>query len=52
MLLGTGTGWIDAVILASIVIPIGGFIVFAIWFLRAGKRQDERERAAQHRPPR
>jgi hypothetical protein len=34
VLLGAGTGWIDAVILASIVIPIGGFIVFAVWFLR------------------
>jgi hypothetical protein len=34
MLLGASTAWIDAVILASIVVPIGGFIVFAIWFLR------------------
>jgi hypothetical protein len=34
VVLGAGTGWIDAAILASIVIPIGGFIVFAVWFLR------------------
>ena len=34
MLLGENTAWVDAFILASIVIPIGAFIVFAIWFLR------------------
>ena len=34
MLLGASTGWIDVIILASIVIPIGGFCIFAVWFLR------------------
>ena len=34
MLLGASTAWIDAIILLSIVVPIGGFIVFAVWFLR------------------
>jgi len=34
VLLGASTAWIDVIILASIVIPIGGFIVFAVWFLR------------------
>jgi len=34
VLLGAGTAVLDAVILASIVVPIGGFIIFAIWFLR------------------
>jgi hypothetical protein len=34
MVLGASTAWIDALILASIVVPVGGFIVFAVWFLR------------------
>ena len=34
MVLGASTAWIDAIILASIIIPIGGFIIFAVWFLR------------------
>ena len=34
MLLGASTAWIDAIILVSIVVPIGGFLVFAVWFLR------------------
>jgi hypothetical protein len=34
VLLGASTAWIDAFILVSIIVPIGGFIVFAIWFLR------------------
>jgi hypothetical protein len=34
VLLGASTAWIDAIILLSIIVPIGGFIVFAVWFLR------------------
>ena len=31
--------------------PVIGLVWFAWWFLRAGKRYDERERAAGRRPP-
>ena len=34
MLLGASTAWIDAIILVSIIVPIGGFLIFAAWFLR------------------
>ena len=34
VIVGASTAWIDAVILVSIVIPIGGFLIFAVWFLR------------------
>jgi len=34
MLLGASTAWIDAIILVSIVVPIGAFCIFAVWFLR------------------
>ena len=34
MLLGASTAWIDAIILVSIIVPIGGLAVFAWWFLR------------------
>jgi hypothetical protein len=34
MLLGANTGWIDAIVLASIIVPIGGFLIYAVWFLR------------------
>jgi hypothetical protein len=34
MLLGASTAWIDVLILASIIVPIGGFLTFAVWFLR------------------
>ncbi len=50
MLLAAGTAAVDAVILASMIVPIGAFVVFAWWFLRAGKRDEERERAARRRP--
>jgi len=33
-----GAGWIDAAILFLIVVPIGGFLLFARWFL---KRDDD-----------
>ena len=51
MLLGASTAWIDVIILVSIIVPIGGFIVFAVWFLRTGRAHEERERAARRRPP-
>ncbi len=53
MLLAAGTAAVDAVILASMIVPIGGFANFAWWFLRAGRRNEERERAARSngRPP-
>ena len=50
MLVAAGTAVVDAVILVSTIVPVGGMIWFAWWFLRAGKRYDERERAAGRRP--
>jgi hypothetical protein len=50
VVLGAGTAVIDAVILVSSIVPVLAMIVFARWFLRAGKRYDERERAARRRP--
>jgi hypothetical protein len=51
VLVAAGTAVVDAVILVSMIVPVGGFIVFAWYFLRAGKRYEERERAAGRRPP-
>jgi hypothetical protein len=34
VIVGAHAAWKDAIILITIVIPIGGFIVFAVWFLR------------------
>ena len=51
MLVAAGTTFVEFVIFLSSVVPVVGMIWFAWWFLRAGKRYDERERAAQHRPP-
>jgi hypothetical protein len=34
VIVGASTAWIDAIIIVSIVVPIGGFCVFAVWFLR------------------
>ena len=51
MLVAAGTAVVDAVIFVSTIVPVGGMIWFAWWFLRAGKRYDERERAASRRPP-
>jgi hypothetical protein len=50
VLLAAGTAVVDAVILASMIVPVGGFVVFAWWFLRAGRRNDANERAAGRRP--
>jgi hypothetical protein len=46
-----GTEFIKWVIVLSSIVPVIGLCWFAWWFLRAGKRYDERERAAQRRPP-
>jgi hypothetical protein len=51
VIVAASTAWIDAIILVSIIVPIGGFCIFAAWFLRAGRAQEERERAARGRPP-
>ena len=51
MLVAGGTTFIEIVIFLSSTVPVVGLIWFAWWFLRAGKRYDERERAAGSRPP-
>jgi hypothetical protein len=47
VLLAGGNGFIEVVIFLSSTVPVIGLIWFAWWFLRAGRRHDERERAAQ-----
>ena len=51
MLAASDTVFVDVVILVSSLVPVVGIAWFAWWFLRAGKRYDERERAAGRRPP-
>jgi hypothetical protein len=51
VLVAGGNTFIEWVIVLSSTVPIVGLIGFAWWFLRAGKRYDERERAAGRRPP-
>ena len=51
MLVASGTTFVEVVIFLSSTVPVVGMIWFAWWFLRAGKRYDERERAARRRPP-
>jgi hypothetical protein len=46
-----GTVFVEWVIVVSSIVPVLGLTWFAWWFLRAGKRYDERERAAGRRPP-
>jgi hypothetical protein len=46
-----GTEFVQWVIVLSSIVPVLGLCWFAWWFLRAGKRYDERERAARGRPP-
>ena len=41
----------NIVLLLAAILPVLALIWFAWWFLRAGKRYDERERAAGRRPP-
>jgi hypothetical protein len=56
VVLAGGNVFIEVVIFLSSTVPVIGMAGFAWWFLRAGKRYDERERAArsktnQGRPP-
>jgi hypothetical protein len=51
VLLAGGNGFVEVVIFLSSTVPVIGLIWFAGWFLRAGKRYDERERAARSHPP-
>ena len=43
MLLAAGTEFVEVVIVLSSIVPVIGIAWFAWWFLRAGKRYDERE---------
>jgi len=47
---GYSTG-VSILLLVAAVAPVVALAWFAWWFLRAGKRYDERERAARGRPP-
>jgi hypothetical protein len=49
VLLAGGNRFVEVVIFLSSTVPVIGLIWFAWWFLRAGKRHDERERAARSR---
>jgi hypothetical protein len=56
VLVASGTVFIEVVIVVSSIVPVIGIAWFAWWFLRAGRRYDERERAAHSdstsgRPP-
>jgi hypothetical protein len=51
VLVAGGNGFVEVVIVVSSIVPVIGLIWFAWWFLRAGRRYDERERAARGRPP-
>jgi hypothetical protein len=56
VLIAGGTTFVEVVIFLSSTVPVLALAWFAWWFLRAGKRYDERERAAQSnstqgRPP-
>jgi len=46
--LAAGTAVLDAVLLGSAVVPVAVVVVGAWFFLRAGRRYDERER---RKPP-
>jgi hypothetical protein len=45
-----GKDALTAILLVAAIGPVIGMAWFAWWFLRAGKRYDERERAAGRRP--
>ena len=51
MLGAVGKTALSILLLVVAVGPVIAMIWFAWWFLRAGKRYDERERAAGRRPP-
>ena len=46
-----GTVFVEWVIVLSSILPVIGLCWFAWWFLRAGKRYDEQERAAESSRP-
>ena len=46
-----GNAGLTVLLLVVAIGPVIGMIWFAWWFLRAGKRYDERERAAGRHPP-
>ena len=46
-----GDAALNAVLLIAALAPVVFIAWFAWWFLRAGKRYDEQERAAGRRPP-
>ena len=56
MLGSVGSVGLTVILLVAAIGPVVAFAWFAWWFLRAGKRYDERERAARSnstrsRPP-
>lgn len=51
MLANVGNTIFDVFLVVVAIAPVIGFVFFARWFLRAGKRYDERERATTRRPP-
>ena len=51
MLANVGKDGLTVLLLVAAIGPVVAFAWFAWWFLRAGKRYDERERAAGRRPP-
>jgi len=48
---GVGNAGLTVLLLVAAIGPVIAVIWFAWWFLRAGRRYDERERAARRRPP-
>jgi len=48
---GAGTTVLSVLLVVVAIGPLVAMIWFARWFLRAGKRYDEQERAAGRRPP-
>ena len=51
MLGNAGNVGLSVLLLVVAIGPVIAMAWFAWWFLRAGKRYDERERAAGRRPP-
>jgi len=51
VLAAVGNTALSILLLVVAIGPVVAMIWFAWWFLRTGKRYDERERAAGRRPP-
>ena len=51
MLGSVGKGALTVFLLVAAIGPVIAVVWFSWWFLRAGKRYDEQERAAGRRPP-